>query len=257
MWRGCEVWSSAPARTTALSATPKNSWPPGASTAPSRWRARSPATSTWRISPRSTIGRGSSASATADRNRCLSRWRRASARCDPSWAASASSSSSRRSRSNRYSRRTAARRRAVVTAIRRVGDQLERLDDPRISDTERMDAERRLIEEIDGLWRTAQVRTAHVEPLDEVRSLMAVFDETLFRIVPELMRALDDAVAGDRSGRGAPVARPFLRFGSWVGGDRDGNPTVTARVTAETMRVQAEHALLALETAATRTGPSR
>src|SRR5437588_9030194 len=101
---------------------------------------------------------------------------------------------------------TEARRRAVVTAIRRVGDQLERLDDPRISDTERMHAERRLIEEIDGLWRTAQVRTAHVEPLDEVRSLMAVFDETLFRIVPELMRALDDAVAGDRSGRGAPVA---------------------------------------------------
>ena len=151
---------------------------------------------------------------------------------------------------------TEARRRAVVTAIRRVGDQLERLDDPRISDTERIDAERRLIEEIDGLWRTAQVRTAHVEPLDEVRSLMAVFDETLFRIVPELMRALDDAVAGDRSGRGAPVAPPFLRFGSWVGGDRDGNPAVTARVTAETMRVQAEHVLLALETAATRIGRS-
>src|SRR5438067_1075321 len=151
---------------------------------------------------------------------------------------------------------TESRSRAVVTAIRRVGDQLERLDDPRTSDTERADAERRLGEEIDTLWRTAQVRTAHVRPLDEVRSLMAVFDETLFRIVPELMRALDDAVAGDRPGRDAPVAPPFLRFGSWVGGDRDGNPAVTARVTAETMRVQAEHALLALETAATRIGRS-
>ena len=89
---------------------------------------------------------------------------------------------------------TEARRRAIVTAIRRVGDELERLDDPRISDPERDDARRRLIEEVDGLWRTAQVRAAHVTPLDEVRSFMAVFDESLFRIVPELMRSMDSAL---------------------------------------------------------------
>src|SRR5438094_5093422 len=75
---------------------------------------------------------------------------------------------------------TEARRRAGVTAIRRIGSQLERLDDPGIADTERGDAERRLIEEIDSLWRTAQIRAVHVQPLDEVRSFMAVFDETLF-----------------------------------------------------------------------------
>src|SRR6266702_4243555 len=69
-----------------------------------------------------------------------------------------------------------ARRRAIVTAIRRVGEQLERLDDPRISASERHEAGRRLVEEIDSLWRTAQVRSAHVQPLDEVRSFMAVFD---------------------------------------------------------------------------------
>jgi len=141
---------------------------------------------------------------------------------------------------------TEARRRAVVTAIRRVGDQLERLDDPRISDPERDDARRRLIEEVDGLWRTAQVRAAHVTPLDEVRSFMAVFDESLFRIVPELMRSMDSAL-------GSP-APSFLRFGSWIGGDRDGNPAVTAEVTNETMAVQREHALLALEAVANRVG---
>jgi len=143
---------------------------------------------------------------------------------------------------------TESRRRAVVTAIRRVGDQLERLDDPRTSDTERADAERRLGEEIDTLWRTAQVRTAHVRPLDEVRSFMAVFDETLFRMAPEVLRAFDTAL-----GDGVP---PFLRFGSWIGGDRDGNPSITAEVTAETMAIQSEHALLALETVADRVGRS-
>src|SRR5438309_2156864 len=151
---------------------------------------------------------------------------------------------------------TEARRRAVVTAIRRVGDQLERLDDPRISDSEKGDAERRLIEEVDALWRTAQVRALSVTPLDEVRSFMAVFDETLFRIVPELLRAMDGALRAAGSRKGAPLAAPFLRFGSWIGGDRDGNPAVTARMTAAAMDVHAEHVLLALEAAATRIGRS-
>ncbi|TMF32330.1 MAG: phosphoenolpyruvate carboxylase [Chloroflexi bacterium] len=145
---------------------------------------------------------------------------------------------------------TEARRRAVVTAIRRVGEQLERLDDPRIADTERGDAERRLIEEIDSLWRTAQIRAVHVQPLDEVRSFMAVFDETLFRMAPELVRSLDVALGGTNT---APA---FLRIGSWIGGDRDGNPAVTAQVTAETMAIQAEHALLALEAVTDRVGRS-
>ena len=141
---------------------------------------------------------------------------------------------------------TEARRRAIVTAIRRVGDQLDRLDDPRIGDSERVEVERRLAEEIEGLWRTAQVRARQVTPLDEVRSFMNVFDESLFRIVPELMRSMDTAL-------GSP-SNSFLRFGSWIGGDRDGNPAVTAEVTRETMAIQSEHAWLALEAVANRVG---
>ena len=118
---------------------------------------------------------------------------------------------------------TESRRRAVVTAIRRIGDQLEHLEDPRASDRERAEAQRRLAEEVDTLWRTAQVRTRQVTPLDEVRSFMAVFDETLFRTVPEVLRSLDTAFGA--------TAPPFLRLGSWIGGDRDGNPSVTAAVT--------------------------
>jgi len=149
---------------------------------------------------------------------------------------------------------TEARRRAVVTAIRRVGDQLGRLEDPRASEVERRESMRRLTEEIDALWRTGQLRTSQVSPLDEVRSTMAVFDETLFRVVPEIYRALDWALGPADAGVRPPLAPAFLRFGSWVGGDRDGNESVTAAVTGQAIAIQAEHALLALETATTRIG---
>jgi phosphoenolpyruvate carboxylase len=149
---------------------------------------------------------------------------------------------------------TEARRRAVVTAIRRVGEQLDRLDDPMRGEGDRLEAKRRLVEEIDTLWRTGQLRTTQVQPLDEVRSVMAVFDETLYLVVPEIYRALDRALSPADSGRRPPLATPFLRFGSWVGGDRDGNASITAEVTAATMLIQSEHVLLALENATNRVG---
>lgn len=149
---------------------------------------------------------------------------------------------------------TEARRRAVVTAIRRVGEQLGALDDPLLTPGEECEAGRRLHEEVDGLWRTALLRQSRPDPLDEVRTAMAVFDETLFRAVPGLYRELDAAVSPDESGRRAPVAPAFVRLGSWVGGDRDGNPHVTAQVTREALLVQADHVLRALENTATRIG---
>jgi phosphoenolpyruvate carboxylase len=149
---------------------------------------------------------------------------------------------------------TEARRRAVVTAIRRVGEQLDRLDEAMRSDGERLEARRRLVEEVDTLWRTGQLRATQVQPLDEVRSVMAVFDETLFLAVPEIYRALDRALGPADSGRRPPRAPAFLRFGSWVGGDRDGNSYITAEVTAATLPIQSEHVLIALENATNRVG---
>ncbi len=149
---------------------------------------------------------------------------------------------------------TEARRRAVVTAISRAGEQLDRIDDPRGGAGEQADARRRLLEEIDILWRTAHLRASAVDPLDEVRTAMAVFDETLFRVVPTLYRGLDHVLLGDRSGTMPPAAQPFFRLGSWIGGDRDGNPNVTAEITREALEIQSGHVLLALERAATRIG---
>ncbi len=151
---------------------------------------------------------------------------------------------------------TEARRRAVTQALRRIDTQLARLDDAKLGATDRTEASRRLREEIDLLWRTSPLRIQAMQPLDEVRSGTAVFDDTLFQLVPRVYRELDRALQADGSGSAPPRAPAFLRFGSWIGADRDGNPFVTAAVTEETARIQAEHALSALENATTRIGGS-
>jgi phosphoenolpyruvate carboxylase len=149
---------------------------------------------------------------------------------------------------------TEARRRAVTEALRRIGALLSSLDDERLGASERFEVRRRLREEIDLLWRTSALRAAAMQPLDEVRAAMTAFDETLFRVVPVLYRSLDRTLSGPASGRVASAAPAFLRFGSWIGGDRDGNPFVTADVTRQTAVIQAEHALRALENATERIG---
>lgn len=151
---------------------------------------------------------------------------------------------------------TEARRRAVVSGIRRVSALLARWDHPELPATEEAETRRRLLEEIDLLWRTAQLRSTRLDPLDEVRTAMAVFDEALFQVVPTLYRQLDEALDPAGAGRRPTRVPAFLRFGSWIGGDRDGNPHVTASLTREALAVQADHVLRALEVATARIGRS-
>ncbi len=151
---------------------------------------------------------------------------------------------------------TEARRRAVTSSVRRVGEQLDRLGNLASSAAEQPEIRRRLLEEVDGLWRTSQLRSQELQPLDEVRTLMGIFDETLFRLVPEVYRALDAELQPGNIGIRQPIAPAFLRFGSWVGGDRDGNPRITAHITLETLLIQSDHVLRGLEAAATRIGSS-
>jgi phosphoenolpyruvate carboxylase len=147
---------------------------------------------------------------------------------------------------------TEARRRAVVAVLRRISELLGVVDDERAGAADRAEARRVLRENIDLLWRTSQLRVTAMDPIDEVRTVMTAFDETLFRIVPAVYRELDRALY-PAAGSATPVLA-FLRFGSWVGADRDGNPFVTAQVTRETATIQADHILRALETATVRIG---
>ena len=157
---------------------------------------------------------------------------------------------------------TEARRRAVVAVLRRISELMTVTNDQRAGAAELAEARRGLRENVDLLWRTSQLRVKAMDPINEVRTVMTAFDETLFRVVPAVYRELGRAVADADADAGAhaasenatPPVPAFLRFGSWVGADRDGNPFVTAQVTRETATIQADHILRALEAATTRTG---
>ena len=160
---------------------------------------------------------------------------------------------------------TEARRRTTLVALGRCAILLARLDDTRLTPSEDREVRRRLREEITLLWRTSDLRIVTPTPLDEVRTAMAFFDATLFTVIPRLYRALDAALdppgagrspgpASDtgRTGTREPRVGAFLRPGSWIGGDRDGNPGVTAEITVKTLRIQADHVLHGYEAVATR-----
>ena len=154
---------------------------------------------------------------------------------------------------------TEARRRTMLMALRRCYRLLDQLDDPRLTPGEDAEARRRLRQEITLLWHTSPLRIQAVTPLDEVRSVMAFFDESLFVVTPRLYRALDGALDEPADTNGGPArdtgqtgTRPprvpaFLEWGSWVGGDRDGNPYVTASVTRQAVRIHADHTLRGYE----------
>ena len=147
---------------------------------------------------------------------------------------------------------TEARRRAVSTSIRRLVALLSEYDASLRGGADQRRAERRMLEEIDTLWRTAPLRSEKPTPVDEVRAIMAVFDETLYTAVPHVYRRVDDALQGPAAGSRSPVIRPFVRLGTWVGGDRDGNPFVTAAITKKAAAIASEHVLLGLEASANR-----
>ena len=151
---------------------------------------------------------------------------------------------------------TEARRRTVLVALRRIARLLEQLDDPRLPPSGDRDIRRQLREEIAVLWQTAELRRGAPSPIDEVRTAMVVFDETLYRLVPRLYGLVDTLLPGARNPRARELERPrvpaFLRFGSWIGGDRDGHPAVTSAVTEEAVRIQADHVLRGHEAVATR-----
>ncbi len=89
----------------------------------------------------------------------------------------------------------------MLTALRRCYRLLEQLDDPRLGATDDAEIRRRLREEISILWRSSAIRRLAPSPMDEVRTALTFFDETLFRVVPRVYRAFDRAL--DRVGPAA------------------------------------------------------
>ena len=137
---------------------------------------------------------------------------------------------------------TEAKRRTVLSKLQRISRSLRALYYTDLLPRER-DAHLAAIKaEIVGLWLTNRNRTARPAVTDEVRTNLYFIDEIFWRALPRVERELALAVA-----RHYPRLKPptgWLTLASWVGGDRDGNPNVTAAVTAETLRL---HRGLAVE----------
>jgi phosphoenolpyruvate carboxylase len=121
-------------------------------------------------------------------------------------------------------------RRSLQHKYRRIADALAGLDHSDVTCLERETLVETLRREITAAWETEEVRRERPTPLDEVRSALAVFEETIWEAVPQYARSLDRTLR-QCCGRGLPLERAPIRFGSWIGGDRDGNPFVTPEVT--------------------------
>ena len=147
---------------------------------------------------------------------------------------------------------TEAKRRAVVEHLWRIGALIEQLEDLPLGASEELEVRRRMREEIAGLWRTDPIRPHRPEPLDEVRAVLALFDQTIFTTLPAVFREMDRRIDPEGAGIRPPAFSPFLRWGTWVGGDRDGNPGVTADVTRAAVSIQSDHVLRGLEAASRR-----
>ncbi|WP_141015065.1 phosphoenolpyruvate carboxylase [Nocardioides sambongensis] len=131
---------------------------------------------------------------------------------------------------------TEASRRSVLRLLRRLVEAADAAEDPRASAADAARQERRLTELVDLLWQTDELRVVRPEPADEARTAIYFLRSLASEVVPDLLAELDTELA--RLDLRLPVTARPLRFGTWAGGDRDGNPNVTPAVTEEILGLQ-------------------
>ncbi len=136
---------------------------------------------------------------------------------------------------------TEAARRSLLTKVADISDLLTERGDPRVTAAQQRRIDRRVSEIIDLMWQTDELRHDRPTPIDEARSAVYYFDELFEETVGPLSDTLDEQFG--RLGRPPGPDQFPIRFGTWVGGDRDGNPNVTPEVTGEVLAIQHEHGL--------------
>jgi phosphoenolpyruvate carboxylase len=143
---------------------------------------------------------------------------------------------------------TESKRRTLLTKLRRLAEVLRERGAPETARHLALLDPECVEREIASLWLTDRSRVARPEVTDEARTGLWYFDTTLFDTLPELHADLEAALARHYPGV-KPPAR-WLTFGTWIGGDRDGNPNVTAAVTAEILLLNRRLALEKMRLAA-------
>jgi phosphoenolpyruvate carboxylase len=133
---------------------------------------------------------------------------------------------------------TEAARRTLLEKHRRLADLLAAFDVEKLAPRRRAELQARLAAEVESVWQTDEVRHTQPTVLDEVSQGLYYFDATLFDAVPALLEELERRLEENFPGVRLREVKAPLRFGSWIGGDRDGNPFVTPEITWETLRLQ-------------------
>jgi phosphoenolpyruvate carboxylase len=131
-------------------------------------------------------------------------------------------------------------RRSVMFKRRRISDLLERLDQIPRPEAELEALEREVTAEITALWQTDDVRSARPTVRDEIRMALDYYEASLFDTLPVLYTEVSAAIAaeyGPDGGEPRSIAElpKMVSFGSWIGGDRDGNPFVTPETTRDAL----------------------
>lgn len=138
---------------------------------------------------------------------------------------------------------TESKRRTILEALRRIFVTSQRLDEIRPSREERAEILRLLESQIQVLWKSNEVRTQRPKVTSEIRHSIFYFQESLFKAVPLMYRDFEKAcsrVYGYDDDNSSITVPSFMRFGSWVGGDRDGNPNVTPTTTIAAVNLHAK-----------------
>ncbi len=139
---------------------------------------------------------------------------------------------------------TEAKRRTILETLKRIFAVVKELDDPRLGKLQKDSLSHKLKNEILILWKTDEVRAEKPQVIDEVKNGLYYFRESLFDAIPTIYQYLERAIEDIYPKQAKQLHIPnFLHFGSWIGGDRDGNPFVTAEITEKTAYYQTQEIL--------------
>ena len=124
-------------------------------------------------------------------------------------------------------------RRSLIQKYDNISSELEALDKDNILPLEEDIHVRRLSEIITQAWHTDEIRDERPTPVDEAKWGFAVIEQSLWQAVPRFYRQLEQQFSKHLDGALMPMDLAPVKFATWMGGDRDGNPNVTAKVTHE------------------------
>ncbi|WP_299798639.1 phosphoenolpyruvate carboxylase [uncultured Shewanella sp.] len=125
-------------------------------------------------------------------------------------------------------------RRTLIQKYSSVIDILAALENPQLTEREKKQQHLRLRQLIAQIWHTNEIRNERPTPVDEARWGLSTIEVSLWQAIPDFLRQLNEQVE-ERTGKQLPTDIAPVRFSSWMGGDRDGNPFVTAKVTQEVL----------------------